>query len=236
MTCINRTLNILAWLGAFALPWHSGFALAQGLNLIRDTEIESTIQAYAKPIFEAAGLPPESITIRIIADNSLNAFVTAGNRMFLNTGTIMAANSSSEVIGVIAHETGHIVGGHAITFSDQIEAALTTTLLTTLLGVAAGVATGNSDLGMAVALGGQGTAQRQILAFSRGQESSADQFALKALEETYQSAGGLYNFFERISGQELLISDRQDPYIRTHPLTRSRMASIQAHIAQSPYS
>jgi predicted Zn-dependent protease len=236
VTCINRTLNILAWLGAFALPWHSGFALAQGLNLIRDTEIESTIQAYAKPIFEAAGLPPESITIRIIADNSLNAFVTAGNRMFLNTGTIMAANSSSEVIGVIAHETGHIVGGHAITFSDQIEAALTTTLLTTLLGVAAGVATGNSDLGMAVALGGQGTAQRQILAFSRGQESSADQFALKALEETYQSAGGLYNFFERISGQELLISDRQDPYIRTHPLTRSRMASIQAHIAQSPYS
>lgn len=219
-----------------SFPWQSQLALAQGFSLIRDTEIEDTIQAYSTPIFEEAGIPPESVTIRIIADNSLNAFVTNGNRMFLNTGTLMAANSSSEVIGVIAHETGHIVGGHAVMFSDQIDAALTTTLLTTLLGVAAGVATGNSDLGMAVALGGQGTAQRQFLAYSRGQESSADQFALKALEGTQQSAEGLYNFFERISGQELLITDRQDPYIRTHPLTRNRMSSIRAHIEQSEYS
>ena len=217
-------------------PWQTQLALAQGFSLIRDTEIEDTIQAYSAPIFKQAGIPPESVTIRIIADNSLNAFVTNGNRMFLNTGTLMAANSSSEVIGVIAHETGHIVGGHAVMFSDQIDAALTTTLLTTLLGVAAGVATGNSDLGMAVALGGQGTAQRQILAYSRGQESSADQFALKALDGTQQSAEGLYSFFERISGQELLITDRQDPYIRTHPLTRNRMSSIRAHIEQSAYS
>ena len=210
--------------------------MAQGFGLIRDTEIENTIQAYARPIFEAADLPAQTVTIRIIADNSLNAFVTTGNRMFLNTGTLVAANSSAEVIGVIAHETGHIIGGHAVTFSDQMEAALTTTLLTTLLGVAAGVATGNTDLGMAVALGGQGTAQRQILAFSRGQESSADQFALKALDESEQTAEGLYRFFERISGQELLITDRQDPYIRTHPLTRNRMSSIRAHIEQSEFS
>lgn len=210
--------------------------MAQGFSLIRDTEIENTINAYARPILEVADIPPETVTIRIIADDSLNAFVTTGNRMFLNTGTLMAAKSSAEVIGVIAHETGHIVGGHAVTFGDQMEAALTTTLLTTLLGVAAGVATGNSDLGMAVALGGQGTAQRQILAFSRGQESSADQFALKALDESEQTAAGLYQFFERISGQELLITDRQDPYVRTHPLTRNRMSSIQAHVDRSPYS
>ena len=116
----------------------------------------------------------------------------------------MKAKSSSEIIGVIAHETGHIAGGHTIIFSDQMESALKTSILTTLLGVAAGVATGNSDLGMAFALGGQGTAQRQVLAFSRGQEASADQFALKALEETKQSAKGLYNFFDQIFGQELL--------------------------------
>ncbi len=229
-----RSFRIFAWLAAVSLPWHYGPAFAQ--SLIRDTEIESTIQAYADPIFKVAGLPPELITIRIIADNSLNAFVVPGNRMFIHTGTLMAANESAAVIGVIAHETGHIVGGHTITFSDQMEAALTTTLLTTLLGVAAGIATGNTDLGMAVALGGQGTAQRQILAFSRGNESSADQFALKALDESQQSAVGLYRFFERISGQELLITDRQDPYVRTHPLTRSRMATIRAHIEQSPYS
>lgn len=230
------SVRLLAWIAAFTMPWHVGYAHAQGFSLIRDTEIEKTIQAYANPIFETANIPPQSVSIRIIADDSLNAFVTTGNRMFLNTGTLMKAGSSSEVIGVIAHETGHLVGGHTVTFSDQMQAALTTTLLTTLLGVAAGIATGNSDLGMAVALGGQGTAQRQILAFSRGQESSADQFALKALENTEQSAEGLYKFFDRISGQELLVTDRQDPYVRTHPLTRDRMTSIRAHIEQSPYS
>ncbi|MDG2243835.1 MAG: M48 family metalloprotease [Rhodospirillaceae bacterium] len=236
MNQLNKIQNLFFWFAAIALPLQSQVAMAQGFGLIRDTEIEQTIQAYANPILETAGLPPKSVTIRIIADNSLNAFVTTGNRMFLNTGTLMAANSSSEIIGVIAHETGHLVGGHTVTFSDQMEAALRTTLLTTLLGVAAGVATGNADLGMAVALGGQGTAQRQVLAFSRGQESSADQFALKALDQTEQSAEGLYKFFERISGQELLITDRQDPYVRTHPLTRNRMTSIRAHIDQSSYS
>ncbi|MFL2771616.1 MAG: M48 family metalloprotease [Rhodospirillaceae bacterium] len=227
---------ILTFIAAILVPWNSQETLAQGLGLIRDTEIENTIRDYAQSIFEVTDVPPDSVTIRIIADDSLNAFVTTGNRMFLNTGTLMAAQSSAEVIGVIAHETGHIIGGHAVTFNDQMEAALTTTLLTTLLGVAAGVATGNSDLGMAFALGGQGTAQRQMLAFSRGQESSADQFALRALDASEQTAEGLYQFFDRISGQELLVTDRQDPYVRTHPLTRNRMSSIKAHIDQSPYS
>ena len=223
-------------LAAISLPLSSEPALAQGFGLIRDTEIENTIQAYADPIIAVAGVSPDTITIRIINDDSLNAFATTGGRMFLNTGTLMKANNSSEVIGVIAHEMGHIMGGHFITFADQMESALRTTLLTTLLGVAAGVATGNTDVGMAAVLGGQGTAQRQILAFSRGQESSADQFALKALEESHLSAKGLYSFFQQIEGQELLITDRQDPYIRSHPLTRNRMASIRAHIDQSPYS
>ena len=236
MTYVTQKARKFCVLAALLLPLHNGAALAQGFGLIRDTEIENTIQAYADPIIEAAGITPDTVTIRIINDDSLNAFATTGRRMFLNTGTLMKANSSSEVIGVIAHEMGHIMGGHFVTFSDQMEAALRTTLLTTLLGVAAGVATGNSDLGMAVALGGQGTAQRQVVAFRRGQESSADQFALKALEDTGQSAKGLYSFFQRIEGQELLISDRQDPYIRTHPLTRDRMDTINAHIEQSPYS
>lgn len=231
----HRSLSlILGWVAAIAIPWNWNEALAQ--SLIRDTEIEETIRLYADPILSVAEIPPETVHIRIIADDSLNAFVINGNRMFLHTGTLMKANSSSEVIGVIAHETGHIVGGHAVTFREPMEAALRTTLLTTLLGVAAGVATGNSDLGMAVALGGQGTAQRQFLAFNRGQESSADQFALKALDESEQSAEGLYRFFEQIQGQELLITDRQDPYIRTHPLTRDRMNSIRAHIDQSEFS
>jgi len=165
----------------------------------------------------------------------LNAFVTSGNRMYINTGTILASDSYEEIVGIIAHEVGHIVGGHTVTFTDQMQTALNTTLLTSLLGVAAGIASGNSDLGMALALGGQGTAQRQILAFSRGQESAADQFALKALDKSKQSASGLISFFKKISGQELLVTDRQDPYVRTHPLTSRRISAIQNHLNNSEF-
>jgi predicted Zn-dependent protease len=211
-------------------------ARAQGLNIIRDTEIENLLQAYARPVFQAGGLEPNAITIRLIQDNSINAFVTQGNAMFIHTGLLLAAKNSNEVIGVMAHETGHMVGGHAVTFDDSIAKANTTALLTTLLGVAAGVLAKNPDVGMAVAMGGQGTALRQILAFSRDQESRADQFAITALNETKQSPKGLYDFFNRLSGQELLSVERQDPYMLTHPLTRTRMEAVAEAVRLSPYS
>jgi len=209
---------------------------AQGLNIIRDTEIEAMLYQWGRPLFLAGGVTPEAVTIRLINDDSLNAFVTQGNGMFFHSGLLMAARNSNEVIGVLAHEAGHIVGGHAVTFGDNISMASTTALIATLLGVAAGVATGNPDVGMAMALGGQGSAMRMLFAFSRGQESSADQFAIRALQETQQSPKGLYDFFNRLSGQELLITDRQDPYVRTHPLTRERMSSVNFAVQNSPYT
>jgi predicted Zn-dependent protease len=232
-----------AWQGALAIGaliagviGSPAPTVAQGLNIIRDTEIELILQQWGRPIFEAGGIVPETVTIRLVNDDSINAFVTQGNLMVFHTGLIMAAKNSSEVIGVMAHETGHIVGGHAVTFGDNIAAASTTAMLATLLGVAAGVATGNPDLGMAVALGGQGSAQRMLFAFSRGQESSADQFAIRALQDTEQSPQGLYDFFNRLSGQELLITDRQDPYVRTHPLTRERMGAVSFAKESSPFT
>jgi predicted Zn-dependent protease len=211
-------------------------ATAQGLNIIRDTEIENTLAAYGKPLFEAGNIPPQSVTIRMVNDDSINAFVTQGQYMFFHTGLLLVAKNSNEVIGVMAHETGHIVGGHAVTFGDNVAMASTTALLATLLGVAAGVASGNPDVGVAMALGGQGTAMRMLFTFSRGQESSADQFAIKALNETQQSPRGLYEFFNRLAGQELLITDRQDPYVRTHPLTRERMSTVRNAVDVSPYA
>ena len=209
--------------------------VAQGLNIIRDAEIEAILADWARPGLVAGGIVPESVTIRLINDDSINAFVTRGNAMFMHTGLILAAKNSNEVIGVMAHETGHIVGGHAVTFGDSIAAASTTALLATLLGVAAGAVSGNPDLGMAVMLGGQGSAQRMLFTFSRGQESSADQYAIRALQDTQQSPKGLYSFFNRLSGQELLISDRQDPYVRTHPLTRERMSAVNFAVENSPF-
>ncbi|MBL8644716.1 MAG: M48 family metallopeptidase [Rhodospirillaceae bacterium] len=222
---------VLAWVIGSPTP-----ASAQGFSVIRDTEIENTLAAYGKPLFEAGNIPPQSVTIRLINDDSINAFVTQGQMMFFHTGLLLVAKTSNEVIGVMAHETGHIAGGHAATFGDQIAAASTTALLATLLGVAAGVASGNPDVGVAMALGGQGSAMRMLFAFSRGQESSADQFAIKVLNATEQSPRGLYEFFNRLAGQELLITDRQDPYVRTHPLTRERMSTVRNAVEISPFA
>ncbi len=239
---MKRSLSILthwcasALLVAAALIGTAMPALAQGLSIIRDTEIENLLMAYGRPVFIAGGLDPNTVTIRLIQDDSLNAFVTNGNNMFIHTGLLMAARNSNEVIGVMAHETGHIVGGHAVRFDEGMAKANTTALLTTLLGVAAGVLAKNPEVGMAVAMGGQGTALRQLLSYSRDQESSADQFAIKAMEETKQSPQGLYDFFHRIEGEELLSVERQDPYMRSHPLTRTRMGAIEEALQKSPYT
>jgi len=206
------------------------------MPIIRDTEIEEILKQWATPVLEAGNIPPQSVPILMINDSSINAFVTQGQAMFFHTGLLLASKSSNEVIGVMAHETGHIVGGHAVTFSDKIADASTAALLATLLGVAAGVASGNADVGLAAVLGGQASAQRLLFAFSRGQESQADQFALRALEQTQQSPRGLYEFFNLLSGQELLITDSQDPYVRTHPLTRERMTTVEHAVQNSPFA
>lgn len=239
MTCLNLRplrLRLAAWLALAVSFGNVASAVAQGLPIIRDTEIEEILRGYAKPVLEAGGIPPESVTILLINDNSINAFVTQGNAMFMHTGLLLASKSSNEVIGVMAHETGHIVGGHAVTFSDSVANASTAAILATLLGVAAGVASGNADVGLAAVLGGQASAQRLLFAFSRGQESQADQFALRALEQTEQSPQGLYDFFSLLAGQELLITDSQDPYVRTHPLTRERMTTVEYAVQNSPFS
>lgn len=201
--------------------------------ILTDTEIEATLQEYARPILKAGGMAPDNLEIALVVDDSINAFATAGNRVFFNTGLILKADNSNEVAGVMAHEIGHIAGGHIVTAADGAAAPNAISLLATLLGVAAGIAAGSPDLGIALMMGGQRAAIGEYLSFSRGVESRADQFALQTLEASNQSAEGLYTFFNRLAGEELLITDRGDPYVRTHPMSRDRMATIRAHIERS---
>ncbi len=148
----------------------------------------------------------------------------------------MQAENVEQVIGVIAHETGHISGGHLARLGRAFEQGATTSVIATLLGLATAVGTGRSDVGAALIAGGQTLATRNFFAFTRTQESSADQAALFLLDQTKQSSRGLLSFMEKLRGQEILISENQDPYVRTHPLSEDRILAIQAHIASSPYS
>jgi predicted Zn-dependent protease len=207
----------------------------KGLSLIRDAEIEHIIRAYATPLWQVAGLNPDSIDIHIVNDDSLNAFVAAGQNLFINTGLLMRSENASQVIGVIAHESGHIAGGHLSRTQDELSNAMTSSILGMLLGGAA-MATGRADVGAAIMQGTQQAALNNFLSFSRGQESAADTAALRFLDATGQSARGFAEFFDILGEQELLSASQQQPYARTHPLSRDRVDAVRAFIAKSRFS
>lgn len=208
----------------------------QKRSFIRDAEVENIIRAYSAPLFQAAGLSPEAVRLHLIVDNSLNAFVAGGQNMFFHTGLLIRTETPGQLIGVIAHETGHIAGGHLARLRDAAGNASTEALVAMLLGAAVGVASGRGDVGSAIALGGQDIAVKNLLTYSRMEESSADQAAVKYLDATRQSAKGMLEFFDILGDQELLITTRQDPYVRTHPLTRDRVAFIRDYVARSTFT
>jgi predicted Zn-dependent protease len=211
-------------------------AAAQQLQLIRDAEIENTIRIYATPLFQAAGLSPQGIRLYLVKDRALNAFVAGGLNMFINTGLLIETQDAGQVIGVIAHETGHISGGHLASRGSALEQTHMALIATYLLSLGAALATGESGVGAAVLSGGQDLALRGLLQYTRTQESSADQAAVSLLRATRQSPKGLLDFMEAMSGQEVLLTSNQDPYLRTHPLTQDRIEFLRQAMRESPYA
>ena len=208
---------------------------AQPISFIRDTELEDTIRGYATPIFIAAGLDPTVVRIYLVNDKQINAFVGGGQNLFMNTGLLMQSEDAGQVIGVIAHEAGHISGGHLVRVQDALARGTAESIVSMVLGAAAAVA-GAPQVGAAVMSGGQNVALRNFLQYTRTQEGSADAAAMRFLDATHQSARGLLAFFELLSSQELLVSARQDPYLRTHPLTQDRIQALSDFVAHSPNS
>ncbi|MEQ1670981.1 MAG: M48 family metalloprotease [Hyphomicrobium sp.] len=219
-------------------------AVAQGLPLIRDSEIEALLTDYAKPIFRAAGLGSGRVTVRIVRNEAFNAFVLDGSNVFMHTGTLMQSNSPNEVIGVIAHESGHIAGGHMAALRARIAKDQTRALLTQIIGIGAmiagGVAGGDSGRetlagGQAVMQGGQDVIMRGLLSERRSQESAADQAGLKYLNATKQSGQGMLTTFERFQQQEYVSDQYKDPFVRSHPVATDRLARLRDLISTSPY-
>ena len=206
------------------------------MSLIRDAEIEHTIRSWAKPLLETAGLVPNDVNIHIVADPGVNAFVAGGQRIFLTTGLLMKAKHPGQVKGVLAHEIGHITGGHLARLQGAVEGARDLALIGAIFGVAIGTLAGRPDAGIAGAAKAMDIAGRGLLKFTRSQERSADQVAVDLLDKTKTSSRGLMELFESLKNQELLSPERQDPYLLTHPLTQDRIVFLRNHAAQSPFA
>lgn len=235
-----RSRAVLALAAAAVFTALATPASAQGLPLIRDAEIEALLNDYAQPIFRVAGFGSGRVAVRIVKNDNFNAFVVDGRSVYMHTGTLMTAKTPNEVIGVLAHEAGHIAGGHMAALRTRIARDQTRALISQILGiglmVAAG-ATGEKDLGGAgqgVLYGGQELIMRSLTAERRSQESAADQAGLKYLNATNQSGNGMLETFERFAQQEYISDAHKDPFVRTHPVATDRLARLRQLVETSP--
>ena len=210
-------------------------AHAQGRDLvfIRDTEIENTIRFYMQRIYDAAGVDPSGVSIHLIRDNRLNAFVAGGQRIFINTGLLVRADTPEQVIGVLAHELGHITGGHLSQFRDNLESAQAASIAGFLLGLGGALATGNPDAFVAGQALGSQVGSRNFLAYTRANEQAADQAAVDFLDTAGISSRGLLEFMQILQQQSRLYSAGSNPYTQTHPLTEDRIRFMENHVANS---
>jgi predicted Zn-dependent protease len=233
---VARSVLTVGAIMAMAAPFMLPTAHAQGApTVIRDSEIEAILQDWTSPLVAAAGLEPGSVNFIIVQDSDINAFVAGGANIFIYTGLIEKTKNPGELIGVIAHELGHIRGGHLIRTREAMENASYESILGMVLGVGAAILSGDGGAAAAVSTGAQAQAMRRFLSFSRAQESSADQSALDEFNQAQMNPEGFMSFMQTLESQELLPASQQSAYMRSHPMTRDRIAAIESGVNKSPY-
>ncbi|WP_420971316.1 M48 family metalloprotease [Bradyrhizobium sp. B120] len=238
--------KLTALLTAIALavgPVVPARAQQKGPPVLRDTESEQLLREYTRPILRAAGLEKQNIQIVIINEGSFNAFVADGRRIFVNYGALLQSETPNQIIGVLAHETGHLAGGHLAKMREQLAQAQTQMIIAMLLGVGAlaagaaggGVGNGLSSAGAAAISAPQSVIQRTLLSYQRQQEENADRAGVKFLNATGQSAKGMYETFKRFTDESLFAARGADPYLQSHPMPVDRVSALQDLARSSPY-
>lgn len=235
ITMNNRYKNLFLYIllsGALAILMFP--ATGQAQTVIRDSEIESYLSEWFTPILHANNMQPSQVKIILIQSNEINAFVAGGSNIFIYTGLIEKTESPDELIGVMAHELGHISGGHLVRGRVAMEQASYESIIGTIVGIGAAVASGKTGAAGAGSAAGRSIAQRRFLSTARTFEASADQAALTSMNRAGMNPEGLVHFLKKLEGQELLPSSQQSEYIQTHPLTRNRISSLEAGVKKSP--
>ncbi|KRQ94569.1 M48 family metalloprotease [Bradyrhizobium valentinum] len=245
ITFRKKSLKLTALTTAVALAVAPMAATAQenrGPPVLRDAETEQLLREYTRPILRAAGLEKQNIQMVIINQGVFNAFVADGRRIFVNYGAIMQSETPNQIIGVMAHETGHLAGGHLAKMREQMAQAQTQMIIAMLLGAGAMVAgaQGGSNSGLANAGAAMFSApgeiiRRNLLSYVRQQEENADKAGVKFLTATGQSAKGMYETFKRFTDESLFAGRGADPYVHSHPMPSQRVAALEELARSSPY-
>ncbi|MBN8987552.1 MAG: M48 family metallopeptidase [Rhizobiales bacterium] len=240
----KTTLKLTALTTAVALAITPTLAAAQqkGPPTLRDTESEQLLRDYTRPILRAAGMEKQNIQMVIINESVFNAFVADGRRIFVNYGAMMQSETPNQIIGVLAHETGHLAGGHLAKLRERLAEAQTQMIIAMLLGAGAVVAGSRSGSGSgltqagAAAMSAPGEViKRTLLSYVRQQEENADKAGVKFLNATGQSAKGMYETFKRFTDESLFAARGADPYVQSHPMPAERVRALEELARSSPY-
>jgi predicted Zn-dependent protease len=241
----KTSLKLTALTMAVALAASPMAAVAQenkGPPVLRDTETEQLLREYTRPILRAAGLEKQNIQMVIINQSVFNAFVADGRRIFVNYGAILQSETPNQIIGVMAHETGHLAGGHLAKMREQMAAAQTQMIIAMLLGAGAMVAgaksgsnNGLTNAGAAMFSAPGEVIRRNLLSYVRQQEENADKAGVKFLNATGQSSRGMYETFKRFTDESLFSARGADPYVQSHPMPAQRVAALEELARSSPY-
>jgi predicted Zn-dependent protease len=216
---------------------------AKGPPVLRDAEAEQLLRDYTRPVLRAAGLEKQNIQVVIINESVFNAFVADGRRIFVNYGAMLQSETPNQIIGVLAHETGHLAGGHLAKIREQLAQAQTQMIIAMLLGAGAMVAgarggssnNGLVNAGAAAVSAPQELIRRNLLSYQRQQEENADRAGVKFLTASAQSARGMYETFRRFTNDSLFAAHGSDPYLQSHPMPAERVAALEELARSSPY-
>jgi len=212
-------------------------AHAQGVPAIfSDTEVEQTLRTFITPIWVAAGLKPDDVHIVLVNSDQLNAFVAGGQNMFFYTGLLEKSDNALQVIGVAAHETGHIAGGHLTRGDEDMENASYAMILAMVVGAAAAASTGDPSAAVGALGLGEDVGIRSYLSFSRGKEASADEAGMKYLEEAHMSPQGLLDFMKKIQVEEGVPLTGDQKFLIDHPPTPDRVEAMVQGLGRSHYA
>lgn len=220
---MKRFLLLVLTLGV----WCAFCGPVGAVSVIRDTEAETTLRGYVRDIFQAAGLEPENATVVILNDPSVNAFVAGGQTIFIHSGLIMKAQTVDELVFVLSHETGHIVGGHIVRGYQTLQNAQTTALISTVLGGALAVVGGAPGAAIAVMMGVQASGMGVFTKYRQTEESAADRTAVDIMDKMGYSMHGFEGIMKTLTTYERLNSRDDGTYLRTHPMTQTRVHDLQ---------
>ena len=200
---------------------------AAAQSILRDSETELLFEDISRPLIQAAGLDPANVKVVLVNDAEINAFVIGGQVVYIHSGLLTEANNVNQLQGVIAHELGHVAGGHIIRMHEGASAATKISILSLVLAAAAVAAGAPADAGMGIMMAGQRAAMGNFMAFTRAQESSADLAGASYLAKSGISGKGSLEFFKKLQNQEYRLAIyAKDSYDRTHPLSQERVQAL----------